>query len=47
MDGWTSIAVTNDTHDELEKRGKKRESYNNIIRRFLGLEPEVKSKEES
>lgn len=36
-DKWTSIAVTRSTRDELENRGKKRETFNDVIRRLLGM----------
>jgi hypothetical protein len=40
LEGWTTIGVSHNTHDEVESRGKKGESFNNVIRRFMGLKPE-------
>ncbi len=45
MKEWTSVAVRKDTHRELTARGSKDDSYDDIIRRLLGLNKVTKSEE--
>ena len=41
-DPWTTVAITRSTHVALTEEGKNKETFNDIIRRLLGLKPQEK-----
>ena len=47
MEGWTSIAIRKTTHQELLKRGKKGDSFDDIVRREIGMDPAGKMEDKT